>query len=177
MTATTNNVRTGRALVPAELFDSLTHFVTVHTGRTPEQAGRIADQALAFIATTATATVPMVPSDDVDEGLHGFILHTKEYAEFCDRQAGRFLHHNPRPGGGGRTLEAVQASAHAIKTAGFMVFDDLWTVNGRNAAQCDSDCGRPYGSAGGDSNDSDDSDDGEPNPSTGDSDDGRDYHN
>ncbi|MFJ9633605.1 hypothetical protein ACIRU8_38525 [Streptomyces sp. NPDC101175] len=30
---------------------------------------RIADQAVAFLVTAATATVPVVPSDDVDLGL------------------------------------------------------------------------------------------------------------
>ncbi|MDO0932868.1 hypothetical protein QQY66_14620 [Streptomyces sp. DG2A-72] len=34
-----------------------------------------------------------------------------------------------------------------VSRAGFMVFDDLWTVDGTNLAQCDSDCGRPYGQA------------------------------
>ncbi|MFG2584089.1 glycine-rich domain-containing protein [Streptomyces malaysiensis] len=145
MTAVVNDHRTGRALVSGGLFDSLTHFVVTHNGQTPERAERIADQALAFVATAATASVAMVPSDDVDLGLHAFILHTEEYAQFCHEHAGRFLHHNPAPGGGGRTLEAVTASTHAMKAAGFMVFDDLWTVNGENAAQCDSDCGRPYG--------------------------------
>ncbi len=37
-----------------------------------------------------------------------------------------------------------------------MVFDDLWTVDGRNAGQCDSDCGRPYGAAGGGNDEADD---------------------
>ncbi|WP_064457001.1 glycine-rich domain-containing protein [Streptomyces hygroscopicus] len=147
MTAVVNDQRTGRSLVSEELFGSLVHFVATHNAQTLERAERIADQAVAFLATVATATVPMVPSDDVDMGLHAFILHTKAYGEFCDQHAGRFLHHNPAPGGGGRTLEAVTASAHAMKAAGFMVFDDLWTVNGENAAQCDSDCGRPYGQA------------------------------
>ncbi|GGR71186.1 hypothetical protein GCM10010252_06840 [Streptomyces aureoverticillatus] len=110
-----------------------------------ERAQRIADQAFAFIAAAATASVPMVPSDDVDLGVHAFILHTKAYAEFCKEHAGRFLHHNPAPGGGCRTLEAVTATAHAIKAAGFLVVDELWTVNGASAAQCDADCGRPYG--------------------------------
>ena len=87
----------------------------------------------------------MVPSDDVDLGLHALILHTKEYATLCDQYAGRFLHHNPMPGGGPRDPKKVGASAHAMKAAGFMVFDDLWTVDGTNLAQCDSDCGRPYG--------------------------------
>ncbi|MBC9728463.1 hypothetical protein, partial [Streptomyces sp. TRM68367] len=128
MTATANDQKTGRAVAGEELFDSLTHFVVAHNGRPHECAERIADQAVAFLVTAATATVPMVPSDDVDLGLHALILHTKEYAELCKRFAGRFLHHNPKPGGGARDPEKVAASAHAMKAAGFMVFDDLWTV-------------------------------------------------
>jgi hypothetical protein len=146
MTAIANDLRTGRSLVSEDLFASLANFVATHDGQPLERAERIADQAVAFLATVSTATVPMVPSDDVDMGLHAFILHTQAYAEFCQTHAGRFLHHNPAPGGGGRDPEMVKASAHAMKATGFMVLDDLWTVNGENAAQCDSDCGRPYGS-------------------------------
>ncbi|MEU0119161.1 hypothetical protein ABZ137_37150 [Streptomyces bobili] len=147
MTATANDQKTGRAVAGEELFESLTRFVVIHDGQSPERAERIADQAVAFLVTAATATVPMVPSDDVDFGLHALILHTKEYAGLCERYAGRFLHHNPKPGGGGRDLEKVAASARAMKAAGFVVFEDLWTVDGTNLAQCDSDCGRPYGQA------------------------------
>ncbi|MFF9075232.1 glycine-rich domain-containing protein [Streptomyces sp. NPDC014735] len=147
MTATVNDQRTGREVVGEELFESLAYFVAVHNGQTPERAERIADQAVAFLVTVATATVPMVPSDDVDLGLHALILHTKEYAELCEKHAGRFLHHNPRPGGGPRDPKMVAASAQAMKAGGFVVFDDLWTVDGENLAQCDSDCGRPYGQA------------------------------
>ncbi|MGW2520008.1 glycine-rich domain-containing protein [Streptomyces sp. NPDC001617] len=147
MTATANDQKTGRAVAGEELFESLTHFVVVHNGQSRQRAERIADQAVAFLVTAATATVPMVPSDDVDLGLHALILHTREYARLCDRYAGRFLHHNPKPGGGPRDTEKVITSARAMKAAGFMVFDDLWIVDGRNLAQCDSDCGRPYGQA------------------------------
>ncbi|MDI3390725.1 hypothetical protein QIS99_31690 [Streptomyces sp. B-S-A8] len=147
MTAVSNDLRTGRSLVDEELFDSIVRLVVHEKGCDIDYAARATDQALAFIATASVATVPMVPSDDVDHSLHAFVLHTKDYADFCQQHAGRFLHHNPRPGGGGRTLEAVQTSTHAMKAAGFMVLDDLWTVNGENAAQCDSDCGRPYGQA------------------------------
>ncbi|WP_435227885.1 glycine-rich domain-containing protein [Streptomyces sp. Tue6028] len=147
MTATANDQKTGRAVAGEELFESLTHFVVVHNGQSHQRAERIADQAVAFLVTTATATVPMVPSDDVDLGLHALILHTREYANLCDQYAGRFLHHNPKPGGGPRNLEKVINSARAMKAAGFVVFDDLWTVDGTNLAQCDSDCGRPYGHA------------------------------
>ncbi|NEA62582.1 hypothetical protein [Streptomyces sp. SID12488] len=147
MTATANDQRTGRAVAGEELFESLAHFVVIHNGQSAERAERIADQAVAFLVAAATATVPMVPSDDVDLGLHALILHTKEYAALCEQYAGRFLHHNPKLGGGARDAEMVAASARAMKAAGFMVFDDLWTVNGVNLAQCDSDCGRPYGQA------------------------------
>lgn len=147
MTAVANDLRTGRSLVDEALFDSIVRLVVQEKDCDIGYAARVTDQALAFVATASVATVPMVPSDDVDHGLHAFVLHTKDYADFCQQHAGRFLHHNPRPGGGGRTLEAVQTSAHAMKAAGFLVLDDLWTVNGENAAQCDSDCGRPYGRA------------------------------
>lgn len=57
----------------------------------------------------------MVPSDDVGLGLHALILHTKEYAQLCERYTGRFLHHNPKPGGGGHDPEKVATSARAMK--------------------------------------------------------------
>ncbi|MET7917571.1 hypothetical protein ABZU45_16820 [Streptomyces avermitilis] len=147
MTATANDQKTGRAVAGEELFESLARFVVVHDAQSLERAERIADQAVAFLVTASTATAPMVPSDYVDLGLHALILHTKEYAGLCEQYAGRFLHHNPMPGGGGRDPEKVAASAHAMKAAGFVVFDELWTVDGTNLAQCDSDCGRPYGQA------------------------------
>ena len=31
----------------------------------------------------------------MDKGWHAFILHTADYAEFCDRVARRFIHHLP----------------------------------------------------------------------------------
>lgn len=38
--------------------------------------------------------IPM-PSETVDEIWHEFILHTKDYALFCDKHLGKFLHHTP----------------------------------------------------------------------------------
>lgn len=36
-----------------------------------------------------------MPSKIVDEAWHEFILFTKNYAEFCEKALGRFLHHTP----------------------------------------------------------------------------------
>lgn len=107
MTATANVQNTGRAVAGEELFESLAHFVVTHHSESAERAERIADQAVAFVVTAATATVSMVPSNDVDLGLHALILHTKESARLCERYAGRFLQQpeagwrGPRPGEGG----------------------------------------------------------------------------
>lgn len=84
-----------------------------------ERAELIADQAVAFVITAATATVPMMPSDEVDCGRPALILHTKAYAGIWQAYAGRFLHHNPNPGGGPRDPDIVAGSARAMKAAGF----------------------------------------------------------
>ncbi|MFE3164530.1 hypothetical protein [Streptomyces sp. NPDC059224] len=47
------------------------------------------------------------------------------HAALCDRYAGRFLHPNTMPGGGTRDPKKAAATAHALKAAGFMVFDGL----------------------------------------------------
>ena len=35
------------------------------------------------------------PTKKVDEAWHEFVLHTKNYAEFCSQRYGRFIHHVP----------------------------------------------------------------------------------
>lgn len=40
-------------------------------------------------------TAKLSPSAMVDKAWHAFILHTREYARFCQEVAGRFIHHIP----------------------------------------------------------------------------------
>jgi hypothetical protein len=49
---------------------------------------------LALVARDPEREVPMF-STRVDQVWHEFVLFTREYAEFCARHAGRFLHHAP----------------------------------------------------------------------------------
>jgi hypothetical protein len=37
-----------------------------------------------------------VPTPEVDEVWHNFILHTKLYGEYCLNTFGKFIHHNPK---------------------------------------------------------------------------------
>jgi hypothetical protein len=48
-----------------------------------------------------------MPSVIVDDYWHEMVLHTREYAEFCDAALGRFLHHVPES-----TMSAADAAAN-----------------------------------------------------------------
>lgn len=49
MTATANDLKTGRALVGSDLFDSIAEFTVTHFGYDQEKAERATDQALSLI--------------------------------------------------------------------------------------------------------------------------------
>jgi len=36
------------------------------------------------------------PTPEVDEVWHNFILHTRLYKEYCLKNFGKFIHHNPK---------------------------------------------------------------------------------
>lgn len=89
MTIATESI-SARTLVSAPLFDRLVHRIAC-TERLPRAfAVRIMDQALAFLAACAADPGSRLsPSALVDVGWHTFLLHTREYIEFCDRGRGR----------------------------------------------------------------------------------------
>ncbi|MGH3861455.1 glycine-rich domain-containing protein [Actinokineospora sp.] len=125
---------TGRSLVPEKLFTRLCARVERDGHHPPVRASRIVDQALAFLATCGrNLGEPLAPSAIVDEGWHAFLLHTREYAEFCRMVAGRFIHH--RPGDGIRRAEIdIKRSVRAMRAAGFAVDIPLWLPTEVSAA-------------------------------------------
>ncbi|OHV65325.1 hypothetical protein [Pseudofrankia sp. BMG5.36] len=97
---------------------------------------------MAFLGTCADrGPQGLVPSPLVDVGWHAFILFTRDYAAFCARVCGRFIHHVPvdpsvdeGPAGG------QVATIAAMKASGFVVDPDLWTTTAKR--RCDpDDCG------------------------------------
>jgi hypothetical protein len=129
---------TGRSLISAELFDRLVNRVVTSARVDRRFAERIQDQALAFLAACAWHTdITLRPSELVDHGWHAFLLYTREFAQFCDQVAGRFIHHipddTPQPAstpsaGAARTIAAIHA-------AGYLVDPELWPIS----ATCNSD--------------------------------------
>ncbi|HEY8372141.1 MAG TPA: hypothetical protein VIL00_05305 [Pseudonocardiaceae bacterium] len=106
---------------------------------------RIMREALAFLAACAqNPGASLSPTALVDIGWHTFILHTREYAEFCQRVAGRFIHHVPDEGVG--SVVEVDADGvpswarrtiEAIRRAGYTPDLELWsTPRGAKCHQC-----------------------------------------
>ncbi|GAA1958775.1 hypothetical protein [Amycolatopsis minnesotensis] len=121
--------RAGQELVSAELFDRLASRIAKERDMSREFAARIMDQALAFLfACGQSRSIELCPSQLVDLGWHTFILHTREYADFCQAVAGRFLHHVPNDDGAGLTdaEEEADRTTRVISSSGFAVDPELW---------------------------------------------------
>ncbi|MGW0822468.1 glycine-rich domain-containing protein [Streptomyces sp. NPDC002845] len=132
------------ALVDPEVMNRLVRRVTAdHPEITEETARRIVGQAAAFIATSGKLPGrSLAPSELVDYGWHAFILHTVDYAAFCQRVVGRFVHHVPTdedeqvPCG---ALEARERTVRAIQAAGYTVDAELWH-SAADCNQCHAGC-------------------------------------
>ncbi len=133
----------GRSLISSGLFRRLTaRIAEEHPELAPEMPVRIMDQALAFLGTCAVATRPVGPSELVDIGWHTFVLYTAEYAQFCARVAGRFIHHVPDDDPAVSTVRVKLADVvAAITAAGYRVDTELWPLETRSdCSQCHAGC-------------------------------------
>ncbi|OPC81142.1 hypothetical protein B4N89_09430 [Embleya scabrispora] len=107
-----------------------------------ELADRIVTGTAVFLAVgAANPEARMTPSALVDVGWHAWVLHTIDYAEYCER-IGRFVHHVPDPAP--RTMADARAevsrTAERIKAAGHPVDAELWTVAAADCTQCHAGC-------------------------------------
>ena len=126
-----------RDLISPRMFDRLVASVMADNGDDQPTAARITEQALAFLAAcAANPGAGLAPSPEVDKGWHAFILHTADYAEFCDRVVGRFIHHLPDDPGEEESGAGVPATVAAMRVLGLTVDACLWGT----AGECTSDC-------------------------------------
>ncbi|MFJ4274027.1 glycine-rich domain-containing protein [Streptomyces coelicoflavus] len=135
------------ALVDPKVTDRLARRVTTdHPEISEATARRIVGQAAAFIA--ASGRFPgqsLSPSRLVDYGWHAFILHTVDYARFCERTVGSFVHHIPNdegeetPGATRATRATRERTLAAITAAGYAVDEELWP-DMADCTQCHAGC-------------------------------------
>ncbi|GHJ36829.1 hypothetical protein [Streptomyces sp. TS71-3] len=127
-----------------EVVERLTRRITTdHPDIDTPMARRIVAQTAAFLAASGHAPgQSLAPSKLVDVGWHTFILHTVDHADFCQRVAGRFIHHVPTdepkeiPGG---PAEARGRTLIAITAAGYTVDTELWPELA-DCSQCHAGC-------------------------------------
>ncbi|QKW06645.1 hypothetical protein HUT18_09755 [Streptomyces sp. NA04227] len=147
MPALATESRQGRDLIEPGLFTRLATFVANEEKITTERAERVVDQALAFLHMSAMRDEQLSPSKAVDPGWHAFMLHTREYADWCQERFGRFIHHNPFPVPQLFDGARMRATVDAIREAGFTVDPDLWgTAADCNPPACCGDGGGCGGS-------------------------------
>ncbi|MFJ6519216.1 glycine-rich domain-containing protein [Streptomyces filamentosus] len=132
-----------RSFLPREVWQALAvDVIKAHPGTSRVMAERIIGQTIAFLIAGTTTDAPLSPSEHVDRGWHAFLLRTRAYQEFCDRHAGRFIHHHPSvPDAietGGPTAARNRAVA-AIHAAGFAVDRELWPDT-TDCTQCHAGC-------------------------------------
>jgi anti-sigma regulatory factor (Ser/Thr protein kinase) len=130
-----------RDLISPGLFSKLACRVAASEGHDLHTAERIVEQTLAFLVTCARHPEGRLsPSETVDAGWHAFILHTADYGEFCDRIAGRFIHHRPNgPSEAVLDQQAIGATIAAMRHAGVPVDPELW-VPRAECSQCYQGC-------------------------------------
>lgn len=96
-------------------------------------AERILNQTIAFLYLLAgDRGGNHSPSPLVDIGWHVFLMYTREYAEFCNRVLGRFIHHSPNdvPGVAYAT-NSVELTVKAMCELHLQVDAEVWVEDAR----------------------------------------------
>lgn len=125
-----------RQLIDRRLWGRLVDRIAHENNVDKAYAERIMDQAVGFLWLCALNPQESYhPSPTVDIGWHTFLLFTRDYAAFCQRIAGCFIHHVPEEG------SVCEQSAHdartvdAMRAAGIHVDESLWLSSGECKGQ------------------------------------------
>ncbi|MGW1809241.1 glycine-rich domain-containing protein [Streptomyces sp. NPDC002078] len=128
-----------RNLISPELYGRVTRRLAKEAAVRPETAERMMDASLGFLYLCATNPEQrFTPTPLVDEGWHTFIVYTREYAEFCSRVAGGFIHHEPRDNPNQPQAPGDPSLAISFMKAAGLPYDELmW--DGSAKAECCGD--------------------------------------
>jgi hypothetical protein len=93
------------------------------------------EEVLRFLYLCAHSNSTLTPSALVDSVWHEFILFTRHYGRFCEKQIGYFIHHQPSADQGNELLQYQQTLALYEHTFGICEAF-FWPRPQKNSAQC-----------------------------------------
>lgn len=134
---TTEIVFDPREMISAELYADLVRRTARDHELDTAYAERLVNQCLVFLKACATATTPLHPTRRIDWAWHMFILHTRDYTAFCERVAGRYMHHQPDDGAKDQG-RAVRKTVAIIRGQGLPVDQEIWDKV--DATNCENAC-------------------------------------
>jgi hypothetical protein len=129
--------RDPRSFVTPEVWDRQIALLTRDNPFDVVMAERLFGQAIAYLITAIEKWgqgLEIGCGQLVDTAVHAFILDTRNYADFCQRYHGQFLHHVPeidRKADG-----TVARTAQIIEANGFPVDWPLWQHDFSKCSPC-----------------------------------------
>ena len=106
-------------------------------GLDQQQARQLFEDTKRFLFLAGTVPGKWSPTKAIDEGWHAFLLFTKDYAQFCQRFFGRFIHHEPhRMANPNRTGSSATKTRDAARTLFGDVLSPNWSPTFVNTAEC-----------------------------------------
>ncbi|PJE64266.1 MAG: hypothetical protein COU90_03555 [Candidatus Ryanbacteria bacterium CG10_big_fil_rev_8_21_14_0_10_43_42] len=116
--------------------DNLIKLYAVRESIALSDAAHLFEECKKFLALISIIPQPISPSKQLDSMWHHFILHTHDYAAFCEKFFGKFLHHHP-------TNQPYTESRGEMLQLAKTIFGDIdpviWPTT--EVIACDSSCG------------------------------------
>lgn len=114
-------------LISLQFKDRLAKRITKDYGFDHDKASLIVEGTVQFLKLCADYPHErFAPSKLIDIGWHAFLLYTKEYQDFCQRVAGRFLHHEPKEGSSIKIIKTSHDTVLFMKKNGIIFERSLW---------------------------------------------------
>lgn len=107
-------------------------------GLEEDNAKRLFDDTKRFLYLCAESAIPLVPPPAIDECWHHFLLFTFDYAKFCQRYFGAFIHHRPRYIDDPPSRQADLLTTVAAAKRKFGEVSGNWDYSSHQKSNCDS---------------------------------------
>ena len=129
--------RDPRSFLTAQMWDREITLLVRDNPFDTVMAERLLGQAIAYLITAVEKWgqgMELGCGELVDTAVHTLILDTRNYADFCQKYHGQFLHHVPEIGR--KADGTIQRTARIVEENGFAVDWPLWEADFSKCSPC-----------------------------------------